>query len=89
MTQRYILHLDVDAFFASVEENLDPSLKGQPVIVGARPEQRGLEVMISKGAIKYLHPATVWSGWSHFGAGSERQRPEVDTPTCYKRHWVV
>jgi len=50
MTRHYILHLDVDAFFASVEEILDPSLKSQPLIVGARPEQRGVVASASCAA---------------------------------------
>lgn len=33
-TQRVIAHLDFDAFFAAVEENRDPTLRGKPVIVG-------------------------------------------------------
>ena len=33
--ERIILHVDIDAFFAAIEQQLDPRLKGRPVIVGA------------------------------------------------------
>jgi len=39
---RGIFHIDLDAFFVSVEQALDPKLKAKPVIVGGDPERRGV-----------------------------------------------
>ena len=41
MTRR-IMHIDLDAFFVSVEQVFNPDLMGKPVVVGSNPERRGV-----------------------------------------------
>src|SRR3989344_1374453 len=81
-SMRIIAHIDMDAFFASVEEHANPHLRGTPLVIGADPENgrgRGVVSTASYAARAYgIHSAQpISQAWHLSEEAARRGKPCV------------
>ncbi|MBR2207536.1 MAG: hypothetical protein IJ859_01875 [Synergistaceae bacterium] len=53
MPERFIIHIDMDCFYAAVEARDNPALRGKPLIIGSLPHERGVVATCSYEARKF------------------------------------
>lgn len=77
--EQLIIHVDMDAFFASVEMRDNPALRGKPLIIGALPGERGVVATCSYEARKYgIHSAMNIKEAYRLCPNGIYMRPDID-----------
>ena len=83
---RVIFHVDMDAFFASVEQRDNPAYRGKPLIVGAPPDKRGMVCAASYEARQFkVRSAMPSRTAAKLCPNGIFVRPRMDTPIAPNR----